>query len=169
MNISIFFWPLTLLLLFVFQIAFSQMLSLWGAFPNLLLLGTIFFAIRRGPITGEWIGFIWGLFADVSSISLFGSQTFMLTLIGYTVGLLQGKINAEKPIAQMSLVLMMSLAYLLGLLFFEALFGYSIQRFKVKTSFFQPVYSTLISPLLFSLLLRWSCFFHNHEMKWLKY
>lgn len=161
MNKESFFWPLTILLLFTLQITLSHWISIWGTFPNLLLLGTIFFAIRRGPLVGEWSGFVWGLFSDAASISIFGSQTFMLTLIGYSAGRLQGKINAEKPAAQMSLVFFMSLLYLLGLLLFEVLFGGSAQRFKVKTSFLQPFYSTLICPFLFSILMRWLSWFQK--------
>lgn len=143
------FWSITILALFIFQMTFSSRLSIYGSFPNLLLLATIFFAIHTGPIPGEITGFFSGLLSDASSTSIFGSQTFMLTLIGYITGRLQGKINEEKNIAQMALVLSMSFLYVLGLIFFNVLFGGSAERFKVEISLLQPVYSTLISPLFF--------------------
>ena len=148
------FWIFTILLTFILQITFAEYISVLGTFPNLLLLATVFFSIYEGPMVGEVTGFMTGLLSDISSISLFGSQTFMLTLIGYTTGMLRGKINEEKPSAQMALVFIMSLVYVLGLYFLESLFGGSAERFKVITSFFEPVYSTLVSPLFFAILAR---------------
>ena len=156
MNRSNFFWLLTILFGFIFQVTFIRWISVFGVFPNLLLLGTIFYALRRGPMAGEWVGFIWGLLSDVASISLFGSQTFMLTLIGYGVGRLRGKMDEEKPTAQMTLVCVMSILYFVGLLFFETLFGGSMQRFKVRSSFFQALYSTLVCPFVFWILFKWT-------------
>ena len=148
-----FYWILTILFIFMFQIIFSDKIALFGAFPNLLLLGTIFFAVQAGPIEGEITGFLCGLLSDASSIFLFGSQTFMLTLIGYITGRLQRKINEEKLITQVVVVFLMSLLYVLGLLCFEMFFEGSIQRFKVTTSVVQPLYSTLISPIFFYILI----------------
>lgn len=155
------FWFITVLIGFILQMSLSNFISVSGVFPNLLLLGTVFFALRNGPIAGEWTGFVWGLFSDAASISIFGSQTFMLTLIGYSAGRLRGKIDEEKVVAQMSLVLMMSVIFLTGLFFFEALFGGSIHRFKVMTSLFQPFYTMLVCPIAFWLLLRWDLWFHR--------
>ena len=165
MNRRRLFWILTILLGFIFQVTFSDLISVFGIFPNLLLLTTIFFAVRGGPIVGEWAGFAWGLLSDVASISIFGSQTFMLTLVGYVVGRLQGKIDEEKSAAQMAVVFLMSVLYIFGLVFFETLFGGNLQRFKVMASYFQPLYSTLICPAVFWVLLKWCDLFYRHDFK----
>ena len=159
------FWVLTVLLGFILQVSFTDVISIYGIFPNLLLLSTIFFAMRGGPVVGEWAGFAWGLLSDVASISLFGSQTFMLTLIGYAAGRLQGKIDEDRPAAQMTIVLLMSILYVLGLMFFESLFSGSARRFMVKPSFFQLAYSTLISPVAFWILLRWCALFYKPDYR----
>jgi rod shape-determining protein MreD len=165
MNKRSLFWILTVLLGFIFQVTFADLISIYGIFPNLLLLGTIFFAICGGPIVGEWAGFCWGLLSDVASISIFGSQTFMLTLVGYIAGRLKGKIDEDKSAAQMSVVLFMSVFYILGLLFLETLFGGSVQRFKARTSYFQPIYSTLVCPLAFWILLKWRSLFFKSDFR----
>lgn len=157
------FWFLTILIGFILQITLSDSISIFGTSPNFLLLGTIFFAIQCGPIVGEWTGFIWGLLSDIASVSIFGSQTFVFTLIGYCAGCLQGKINEEKTAAQMSLVFLMSLFYILGFLVLENLFTGSLQRFKVGILFLQPLYTTLFCPVVFFLLLRWYSWFHKGD------
>ena len=81
MNRQGFFWILTILLVFVLQVTISDNISIYGVAPNLFVLSTIFFAIRIGPLAGETLGFILGLINDVTNVSVFGSQTFMMTLI----------------------------------------------------------------------------------------
>lgn len=158
------FWILTVLIVFVAQITFSNFIAVRGSFPNLMLLTVIFFGLYRGPVTGEILGFALGLLADSASISIFGSQTFMFTLIGFISGRLQGKINEEKPIAQMSLVFFMSLLYVAGLALLESLFGGSWERFRAGTSLYQTLYSTLISPLVFFALFQGYFIFHRSRL-----
>lgn len=153
------FWIVTVFACFVTQMLFSDFLSIGGVFPNILLLSTIYFAVRSGPEAGEWLGFLWGLLADVASTSIFGSQTFMFTLIGYACGRLHGKVDEEMPVAQMGMVFVMSVFYWLGLFFFEHFFSGAPERFTVAASLFQPLYSTLVSPVLFWLLSRWCMLF----------
>lgn len=155
------FWPSTFLLLLVLQGTLSSWIALFGAFPNLLLLSIAFFALHRGPFIGEWLGFFLGLAADALSISLFGSHTFMYTLIGYGMGQLQGKIDADKPLAQVSIIFAVSILFLCGLLGLELLFGGTGQRFGVRTSFFNPLYSAAVAPLFFFLMKRWQSLFSS--------
>lgn len=154
---QIIFWFLTVFFIFVGQMLSTDFLSIFGVFPNLLLLSTIFFALQSGSNAGQWVGFFLGLLADVASISILGSQAFMFTLIGHFVGRLHGQIDEEKPMAQMAIVLAMSILYFLGLLFFENFFTGTAGRFWAKATIFQPLYTTLASPVYFWLLTRW-CF-----------
>ena len=159
------FWILTVLLIFVLQVTISDHISVGGVTPNLFLLATIFFAVRGGPLVGEMIGFVLGLFSDVTSICLFGSQIFMMTLIGYLVGRLERKVDEEKYSAQMVLVFLMSFLNLGGLLFLEALFGGGTQRFRDKMAVLGPLYSTMVSPILFWALLQWATLFGRTDLK----
>ena len=159
------FWILTVLLVFILQVTIAGPISILGASPNFFLLSTVFFAIRGGPVVGEVLGFVWGMLSDVTSISLFGSQTFMLTLVGYLVGRLERKVDEENTSAQMVLVLLMSLLNLSGLLFLETLFGGVTQRFRDKSAALVPLYSTFLSPVLFWALLQWSLFFRRADLK----
>ena len=161
MNNSIVFWVITIFIGFALQITLSGTIDIVGVFPNILLLATIFFSVRGGPVIGELTGFIWGLFCDITSLSLFGSQCFMFTIIGYMVGHLHGKIDERMMTAQIVVVFLMSVFYLLGLLFFEYLFEGIPQRFHIGMTFLQPVYTTLACPILFLFLSWWYVLFHR--------
>ena len=154
MRKSVWFWLLSLPVVFVFHMFVSDLISISGIVPNFLFLATVFYAVRFGPVAGEWMGFFWGLLGDVASISVFGSQTFMLTAVGYLVGRLRGKIDEEKPAAQLTLVFVMFLLFVFGLLFFGDLFGGG-QRFRAGDAFFQALYCAAVAPLFFALLDRW--------------
>jgi rod shape-determining protein MreD len=159
------FWIMTFLLVFVLHILMAEPMSVLGSRPNFFLLATIFFAIRGGPVIGELLGFSWGLLADVTSISLFGSQTFMLTLVGYIAGRLEGMIDEEKYSAQMVLVLLLSCLNIVGLLLLEILFKGVTERFRDRVVVLGPIYSTLLSPILFWALLQWTSVFHRTDLK----
>lgn len=159
------YWILTIFLVFVLQVLIAPRIAPFGVVPNFFLLGTIFFAIRGGPVIGELVGFIFGLFSDVISISLFGSQTFMMTLIGYLVGRLERQVDEEKLSAQMVLVFLMSVLNGLGLFFLEALFAGAALRFRDKSAVLVPLYSTLISPVLFWVLTRWTAIFQRGDLR----
>ena len=151
----IFFWVLTIFFTFIGQMLGTDFLSIHGVFPNILLLATVFFALQLGSMQGQWVGFILGLLADVASISILGSQTFMFTIIGNLVGRLHGQIDEEKPIAQMTFVFASSILYFLGLLAFESFFTGSAERFGSRATYFQPIYTTLMGPIVFWVLGRW--------------
>ncbi len=159
------FWILTVLMVFVFHVVLTGPVSIYGVNPNFFLLSTIFFAIRGGPILGEILGFIFGIIADATSISIFGSQTFMLTLIGYLVGRLERHVDEEKYSAQMVLVFLMSCLNLIGLLFLETLFRGVTQGFRSKSVILNPLYSTLFSPILFWVMLQWCSVFRRTDLK----
>ncbi len=161
----IFFWLLTVFFIFIGQMLSTDFLSIYGVFPNVLLLATVFFSLQLGSMRGQWVGFILGLLADVASISILGSQTFMYTLIGNLVGRLHGQIDEEKPIAQMTLVFAASSLYFVGLLAFESFFTGSVVRFGSRATFFQPLYTTFMGPIVFWILSRWCLIQRNISLR----
>ena len=156
---------MTVLLVFIVHLTLAGSLSIFGTAPNFLLLSTVFFAIRGGPVTGEFFGFFMGILSDIASMSVFGSQAFMLTLIGYLVGKLERQVDEDKHSAQMFLVFLMSCANILGLALLESFFGGSAQRFRGQTVLIGPFYSTLICPVVFWALLQWIRIFRRPDLK----
>jgi len=149
------FWPLTFILIFVLNLWVQDFFSFLGFSPRLLLLATLFFAVKEGPLTGECLGFLWGLLLDLAGQSHFGSQTFLLTAVGYSCGVLRGKIDETIFLAQISLVWGASFLFILGLFFLEVLFGGEPGRFLVWNSLLEPLLAGVVAPLYFFILNRW--------------
>jgi len=158
------FWFLTVILVFTLHLTVAGNIAVLGSVPNFLLLSIIFFAIRGGSLTGEILGFVLGLLSDIASTTVFGSQVFMLTFLGYLAGKLERKVDEDQPLAQVALVFILSIANLLGLVLLESLFGGSPQRFKGIFMILNPVYSTLLCPIVFWGLLKWSALFRKFDL-----
>lgn len=155
---KLFFWGFTIVAGFLLQMSLEQPLLLFNTFPNFLLLSTVFFALSFGSMEGMLLGFIWGFLQDFASNALFGSQAFMLTLVGYYTGKIRRDIDQAKPMAQIGLVLLMSFINLFGLFFFEILFGRRFYSSLILPSFFQMIYTGFFTPLFFILLRHWRKF-----------
>ncbi len=156
---KILFFIATVIFVFLIQMLCTRIGSIGGVFPNLFLLATTFFALRLGPLSGECLGFVFGIISDGIAISLFGSHTFALTLTGYTIGHLKGKIDEERPLAQIIMVLCVSLI-IAGILFaLESLFGGVTERYHLSISIGQSLYTALSAPIGFPLLNLWKRFF----------
>ena len=153
--LRIIFWPLTFLFCFGLDLITQDFFSVFGLSPRVLLVSTFFFAIKEGPLTGECLGFLWGLLLDLSGLSLFGSQTFLLTAIGYSAGILRGKIDETILLAQMSLIWGASCFYILGLFLLEALLGGQPGRFLVWNSLLEPFVAGATAPIFYFILNRW--------------
>jgi len=159
------FWAATVAGCYILQVVFLPLVALRGVTPNLMLLAVLYFAVHRGPAAGVWLGFSWGILSDVAGLSLFGSQAFILTAIGYGAGRLQGKVDEEKYPAQVVLVLAASLAHVAGVACLEAIFEGSVQRWRAAVSAAQPLYSVFICPLVFWLLKLWQKAFLRQEVR----
>ncbi len=156
-----FFYILTVPFVFLLQIFFTRALSIGGIFPNLFLLVTAFLGLRFGSLKGTCVGFTLGLLADGITVSLFGSQAFALTLVGYFVGTLKGKIDEERPLAQIGMTLVLSLVYAGILYLLEILFGEAVRRYDWSTSIYQSFYTAAMAPVAFASLILWRHLFEN--------
>lgn len=109
------FLGVTLMAALTTQMVVPRFIGGWGG-PQLLLLMTLWVGWRRGPLTGELAGFLGGLLADACSLAPFGSQTALLTLVGYIAGMERGRLDEQNLIAQVILAVIVSAGYLVGMM-----------------------------------------------------
>jgi len=123
---AVFFYLLSLFLGLFLQIFVRNIFFTYS--PNFLLLLVIYVALSRGAIAGEFFGFSSGVLSDIFSLNPFGTQAFLFTLIGYLAGRQTGKIDFEKPLAQVILVFLSSFIYFLGFSLITLLFAYGQKK-----------------------------------------
>lgn len=73
-------------LLLTLQTALQDVVSLFGATPDFLLLFLVALALKSGPVAGVWCGLFLGVALDSYASSGFGSDAMALTIVGYAVG-----------------------------------------------------------------------------------
>jgi rod shape-determining protein MreD len=92
-----------LLMVFGGSLAQSSVVPSWsvgGVTPDLPLILTALIALRRGPEAGCLVGFAAGLLQDATGGGLLGVQGLSRALVGFTIGLLPGKLWVDHPLVQ---------------------------------------------------------------------
>ncbi len=153
--IRILFYPVTIIIFLIVQMVAVKYLKFQDVCPDIFLLGTIYFAIKRGPVSGMSFGFFSGLLQDAFIMGPFGANALVKTLVGFLAGLFQKKIYEDSIIAQAGLVFVFSFLYYWSILFLQFLFG----QFHYTRPFLQPVifsvYNGIVAPVIFTILRFW--------------
>lgn len=132
-------------------------LALNFVYPDFLLIFLIYFALRRGELSGIWIGFFAGLLEDSGIISessgefihLIGTHIFFYTLAGFLLGKFNRFIDRQGMVPVVGVVF----ATTLIIRMFVWLTNGILQDFNRNYPFFAPsIYTALIAPIWFWLL-----------------
>lgn len=152
---KIFFYPVTAIIFLIIQVVVFKHFKIQGVYPDIFLLGTIYFALKHGCATGMNFGFFSGLLQDTFLIGLFGANALVKTLIGFVVGLLKKKIYEDNIVAQIGIVFLFCFLYYWCILFLQFLFG----KFYHTRPFFQSLvfaaYNGIIAPAIFIVFKFW--------------
>lgn len=152
---KILFYPVTVIIFLIIQIIVFRYLKIQEVCPDIFLLGTIYFALKHGCVTGMNFGFFSGLLQDAFLIGPFGANALVKTLIGFAVGLFQKKIYEDNIIAQAGIVFLFCFLYYWSILFLQFLFGgvYYARPFFQSVIF--AVYNGIIAPAIFIVFKFW--------------
>lgn len=134
----------------------SNLFELGGSFkPDFMVIFVVFFALRRGPLTGLWIGFFGGLLTDsglggetgVDNVVYYkiGLHSFTYAIIGYIVGKFTRNAYNENylSITIYNLVFTFvsrAILYLLFIVFFHENASYSFLATSIYTAVLSPVF-----------------------------
>ena len=93
----------------VLQVALAPHLAVFGVVPNLPLLLVITLAFVEGPSAGALLGFAAGLMLDLLGGAPIGAWALVLTVTGYTTGMLQENLFAEGWLAPVTVAIIAAL------------------------------------------------------------
>lgn len=94
----------------VAQSSLASALSIAGTTPDLPLMLTVFWALRRGPEAGCVAGFLAGLLQDVAGGGLVGVQALTKALAGFGTGLAADRLWVGNPLVQVPALVALTLA-----------------------------------------------------------
>jgi rod shape-determining protein MreD len=130
--------------------------------PDFILIITVFFALKRGPFAGIWVGFIGGILTDadlgiimdsnVDPITMIGLHSFAYTLIGFLVGNYLRSVYRDSTLATGLLTFAACLVSRFIIYLFYYLFFGSIESY----SFFSvSIYTAILAATVWFSLLAW--------------
>ncbi len=114
MNSRILFVLLTAAGGWVFQTVFLYLVPTALPTPHWLLLATLAMASRGRVPEAMAVGFFWGLALDVYGMTAFGTQAWLLALVGFGAGAWSKELNPEKLFTQEALAFAGTAVFLSG-------------------------------------------------------
>jgi len=77
--------------------------------PDIPLIVVILLALRRGPEFGAIAGFAAGLLQDVAGGGLVGAQALTKAVLGFTLGVIGGRLRVTQPLVQVTGLVVLSI------------------------------------------------------------
>ncbi len=130
-------------------------ISIFGSKSSLPLVLTVSVALLKGSFQGEIVGFFSGFLCDLSSGGPFiGIQSFNLTLIGFSVGLMRSRFYSESIVTQSIASFSATLfEKLISLLILNALLtGFSSPKVRILGLIFTAFINSLLTIIIFRVL-----------------
>ncbi|MBI4561919.1 MAG: rod shape-determining protein MreD [Candidatus Rokubacteria bacterium] len=92
------------------QTTVVPVLRIGSVTPDLPLVLTVLLGLRKGPELGCLSGFVAGLLQDVTGGGFVGAQALTKALVGFSVGLLGGRLRVSNPLVQVPGLVLLTLA-----------------------------------------------------------
>ncbi len=124
------------------------------AMPDLMLLVLLFISIKNGSLTGEITGFSSGLVIDFFSVSPFGLNSLVRTIIGYILGLLHISIEVSGFFIPLLLGFVATLIKAVILLIISFFYTEQIVLYSIfsATLWSECLLNALFAPIVFKFL-----------------
>ncbi len=145
---------LMILVAFLLQTTFFQVLELANVVPNLLLVVTVSYGYLRGRTHGMWIGLICGLMLDMMYGSVIGLYGFIFMTIGFFIGYIKKLFFTESIILPIVLISVGDFVYNMYYYITEFLLRGRLHFFFYFTRVMLPeiLYTVLVGLLLYYLI-----------------
>lgn len=93
----------------VLQVMLAPHIAIGGVIPNFLLLVVVTLSFVEGPSAGAVAGFVAGLLLDLLSTGPVGAWALVLSVTGYTAGMLSENLFAEGWLAPVTVAIIAGL------------------------------------------------------------
>ncbi|MGY8823418.1 MAG: rod shape-determining protein MreD [Candidatus Latescibacterota bacterium] len=139
---------LLLLLSFVLQTTWVELMEISSLKPDLILLVLIYAALREGPLTATVLGFAVGFLQDIYMPTDLGLNALVKSAVGFTIGYGRSRIVGDNIQVQVILilgtVLVHDLVYYIGT---SAISLVELPFFWLRYSLGRAIYTGLIGSI----------------------
>ncbi len=158
---------LIILVAFLAQSMLFGSISFASVRPNLLLIITALSGFMIGEKEGIWVGFVCGLFWDISSGELIGYYALIFLIIGYFNGRFHSLFFDEDVRLPLTAVAVSDLVF--GLIvcvtqfFLRGRFAFGTYLFRIILP--ELLFTVLVTLMLYPLIIRYSRFAYDFEQR----
>lgn len=150
------FFVSVLILLFtvIFESAILSNLLFLPAVPDLLLIVSLYLSVHNGKVFGVSSGFVSGLLLDFLSVSPFGLNCLLRTIIGYVTGIFNKSLNMSGVflpvlIGFLATMLKVLMVFVISVFFPGSVVPYSLLS---RAFLFELCANSILTPLVFRYL-----------------
>jgi rod shape-determining protein MreD len=130
----------------ILQVSLAPHLAVFGVVPNVIFLVVVTLAFVKGPVAGGVSGFVGGLIFDLIGTSVVGPYALVLSLVGYTTGMLSANLFAEGWVLPVSVVAVASLSA-------ELAYGIVLAVLGLGGTFWRDVITVMVPSALYHTVL----------------
>ena len=142
---------LSIVIAFILQTAVLSHFPLAGVLPNIMLILTSSLGFMRGRKTGAAAGLVCGLFLDLFSSQLFGTNALIFMLLGYLNGFFRRQFFGDS--IRLPVILVGSTDLIYGGMVYGSLFlvrqKYDFPYYFMNVCVPEMVYTVILSLLLY--------------------
>lgn len=145
---------LILLCFVIFETAILSNMLFLPAIPDFLLIISLYLAVNNGKVFGVSSGFLSGLFLDFLSVSPFGLNCLLRTIIGYSAGIFNKTLNMSGfflpfVIGLAATLIKTCLIFIISVFFPDSVIPYSLFS---KSYLFELAANSVLTPFVFKFL-----------------
>ncbi len=140
----------------ILQVSLAPHIAVFGVVPNLFFLVVVTLAFVEGPVAGGVSGFVGGLLFDLIGTSVVGPYALVLSVVGYSTGMLSANLFAEGWLLPVTIVAVASLSAELanGVVLAVLGLGATFWRDVVTVMIPSAIYHTALAVLAYPWLAR---------------
>jgi rod shape-determining protein MreD len=140
----------------ILQVALAPHLAVYGVVPNFIFLVVVIVALTQGPVAGGVTGLIGGLVFGLLGTGVVGPYGLVLSVAGYTAGMLSANLFAEGWLLPVTVAAVASLAAEFAYGIILAALGSAVPFWQSVITIILPgaLYQTALAVLAFPWLAR---------------
>ncbi len=151
---SLFVFMIVAFVAVIFETAILSNLLFLPAVPDFLLICVLYVSLYNGSLYGTTAGFLSGLFLDFMSVSAFGLNCLLRTVVGYTAGRFSKALNINgfllpALVGFCATLLKALLIWIISIFFLGSVVAYNLLSVEFV---FELAANAIFTPVMFKLL-----------------
>ncbi len=143
---------LFLFLCILLQTTLLHSIEIFCVIPNLLLITTVSYSLKRGDYSGFFVGILGGLLLDITGARLIGLNTLLFSLLAYVCIMVSGNLFSNNALVSMVFVFLLTIPYEFFTYIFHFViwnrgaFGFALWSKILPAALYNTIFTLILYP-----------------------